>query len=102
MFISYSFVAQDGKPLKTESIFEDISQEHAHKTVTIDKHPHLGIPCAFIHPCRHAEVMKTFCDRLRSGDKELRVEQYFFLFLKFISTVIPTINYDFTISLDGQ
>jgi ubiquitin-like-conjugating enzyme ATG3 len=29
------------------------------------------------------------------------VEQYLFLFLKFISSVCPTIEYDYTISVDG-
>ena len=93
---------EDGKPLPPERIFEDISQDHAHKTVTIDKHPHLGIPFAYIHPCKHAAVMKKICDKLAENGKELRVDQYLFLFLKFISTVIPTINYDFTISMDGR
>jgi ubiquitin-like-conjugating enzyme ATG3 len=87
-------------PLKPEEIFQDISEDHAHKTVTIDSHPHLGIPCAYIHPCRHAAVMKKIITRQIEAGKAPRVDQYLFLFLKFISAVIPTVEYDFTIEMD--
>jgi len=92
---------ENKKPLKPEEIFQDISEDHAHKTVTIDAHPHLGIPCAYIHPCRHAPVMKKIIARQMDAGKTPRVDQYLFLFLKFISAVIPTIEYDYTIEMDG-
>ncbi|KAF2077852.1 hypothetical protein CYY_000814 [Polysphondylium violaceum] len=91
---------ENRKPLKPEEIFEDISEDHAHKTVTIDSHPHLGISFAYIHPCRHAAVMKKLIDKQSENGKEPRVDQYLFLFLKFISVVIPTIEYDFTLEFD--
>ncbi|EGC34048.1 hypothetical protein DICPUDRAFT_48588 [Dictyostelium purpureum] len=91
---------ENRKPLKPEEIFEDISEDHAHKTVTIDSHPHLGISFAYIHPCRHASVMKKLIDKQSENGKEPRVDQYLFLFLKFISVVIPTIEYDFTLEFD--
>eukprot|EP01133_Synstelium_polycarpum_P015949 gene15949-18963_t len=91
---------ENRKPLKPEEIFEDISEDHAHKTVTIDSHPHLGISFAYIHPCRHASVMKKLITRQSENGKEPRVDQYLFLFLKFISVVIPTIEYDFTLEFD--
>jgi len=89
------------QPLKPAQVFADVSQDHAKKTVTIDTHPHLGIPCAFIHPCKHASVMKKIVHRLLENGKTPRVDQYLFLFLKFISAVIPTIEYDFTIEIEG-
>jgi len=92
---------ENRQPLKPEEIFEDISEDHAHKTVTIDTHPHLGVPCAYIHPCRHAAVMKKIMQKQIEAEKIPRVDQYLFLFLKFISAVIPTIEYDFTIEMDG-
>jgi len=92
---------ENRQPLKPEEVFADISQDHAQKTVTIDTHPHLGIPSAYIHPCRHASVMKKILQRLAENGKELRVDQYLFLFLKFISAVIPTIEYDNTIAMEG-
>ncbi|KAI8998113.1 autophagocytosis associated protein [Gaertneriomyces semiglobifer] len=87
-------------PLTSEQIFEDISQEHAQKTVTIEPHPHLQISMASIHPCRHAEVMKKIIERMKDSGKEPRVDSYLLIFLKFISTVIPTIEYDYTTSVD--
>jgi len=92
---------ENRQPLKPVEVFSDISQDHAHKTVTIEAHPHTGVPCAFIHPCRHAAVIKKIHDRLRENGRELRVDQYLFLFLKFISAVIPTIEYDNTFAMEG-
>jgi len=88
------------QPLNPTEIFQDISEDHAHKTVTIDTHPHMGIPCAYIHPCRHAAVMKKIIQRQIEAGRSPRVDQYLFLFLKFISAVIPTIEYDYTIEMD--
>lgn len=93
---------QNGNPLQPEQVFDDISSEHARKTVTLDFHPHLdNVRFAYIHPCRHAEVMKKIMDRMRESGKELRVDQYLLLFLKFISAVIPTIEYDYTMDIQG-
>jgi ubiquitin-like-conjugating enzyme ATG3 len=33
-------------------------QEHAKKAIRVDPHPHLGIPTASIHLCKHALTMK--------------------------------------------
>eukprot|EP00298_Acanthocystis_sp_HF-20_P020313 c2507_g1_i1.p1 GENE.c2507_g1_i1~~c2507_g1_i1.p1 ORF type:complete len:278 (-),score=87.71 c2507_g1_i1:4-837(-) len=49
---------EHNQPLTQEQVFEDISQDHARKTVTIEPHPHTSIPHAGIHPCRHAATMK--------------------------------------------
>merc|ERR1719436_460943 len=52
-------------PLTNEQILEDISSDHAHKTATIENHPHLrNVVCVSIHPCKHAEVMKILRDRM--------------------------------------
>jgi len=93
-----------GAKLETEKILEDIHADYSNKTVTIEQHPHLNTQWASIHPCRHAEVMKKMVDRLSGGgdgDKQfVRVDLYLFLFLKFIASVIPTIEYDFTTQVD--
>jgi ubiquitin-like-conjugating enzyme ATG3 len=44
--------------------------------------------------------MKKICDQIRDNGGEPRVEFYMFFFLKFISSVVPTIEYDFTIELE--
>jgi ubiquitin-like-conjugating enzyme ATG3 len=98
------------QPLTNEQIMDDISADHAHRTVTVEPHPHLGVPHASIHPCRHANVMKKIVDQMQaasarnSSEKEkegvrIGVDQYLFLFLKFVSSVIPTIEYDYTRSI---
>ena len=87
------------RPLTTEQIMEDISADHAGKTVTVETHPFLGVAHASIHPCKHASVMKRIVEQLQEGGGEagkVDVRQYMFIFLKFISSVIPTIQYDFT------
>ncbi|KAI0228221.1 hypothetical protein L0F63_006185, partial [Massospora cicadina] len=62
-------------PLEPKKVFEDISQEHANKTVTIDPHPHLPLALASIHPCKHAAVMKKMIQLSKSSGKEIRVDQ---------------------------
>ncbi|KAJ2719636.1 E2-like enzyme [Coemansia sp. Benny D115] len=92
---------EQGKPLTTRQIFEDISEDHAKKTVTIETHPHLAVQQASIHPCKHAHVMKKIIERaVDSGRREIRVDQYLVIFLKFMSSVLPTIEYDYTMSTD--
>lgn len=91
---------EDGQPLSNIEIFEDIDADYAQKTVTIDPHPHSGIKQASIHPCNHAKVMKTIIDTIIVNGGQPQVTQCLFVFLKFISSVIPTIQYDFTVDLE--
>jgi len=86
--------------LKPEEVLQDISQDHVNKTVTVATHPHTGIPQAYIHPCKHAAVMKRIVDRMIESGKSPRVDQYLFIFLKFIHAAIPTIEYDYTIDFE--
>ncbi|KAL8141453.1 hypothetical protein V2J09_014485 [Rumex salicifolius] len=86
--------------LQPELVLEDVSQDHAHKTVTIEDHPHLPGKHASIHPCRHGAVMKKIIDVLMSRGVEPEVDKYLFLFLKFMASVIPTIEYDYTMDFD--
>ena len=96
--------SEDRQPLTSEQVLEDISGDHALKTVTLEAHPHTAHGAglhASIHPCKHASVMHKLCSELVASGREVRPDQYLFLFLKFISCVIPTIEYDHTISVDG-
>lgn len=81
-------------------MLQDISQEHVNKTVTIASHPHTNIPQAYIHPCRHAAVMKKLVQRMIEAERVPRVDQYLFIFLKFIHAAIPTIEYDYTMEMN--
>ncbi|XP_023221827.1 ubiquitin-like-conjugating enzyme ATG3 isoform X2 [Centruroides sculpturatus] len=90
-------VDENRKPLTIEEMYEDISQDHAKKTVTMESHPHLpGPPMASVHPCRHAEVMKKIIQTVTEGGGDLGVHLYLIIFLKFVQAVIPTIEYDYT------
>ncbi|KAF9689533.1 hypothetical protein SADUNF_Sadunf01G0101900 [Salix dunnii] len=86
--------------LQPELVLEDVSQDHARKTVTIEDHPHLPGKHASVHPCRHGAVMKKIIDVLMSHGVEPEVDKYLFLFLKFVASVIPTIEYDYTLDFD--
>ncbi|XP_064615721.1 ubiquitin-like-conjugating enzyme ATG3 [Liolophura sinensis] len=88
---------ENRKPLTVVQMFEDFSQDHAKKTVTMEAHPHLpGPPIASVHPCKHADVMKKIIETVAEGGGELGVHMYLMIFLKFVQAVIPTIEYDYT------
>ncbi|KAG7257328.1 hypothetical protein CRUP_010194 [Coryphaenoides rupestris] len=88
---------QDRQPLTVDQMYEDISQDHVKKTVTIENHPNLPPPAmCSVHPCRHAEVMKKIIETVAEGGGELGVHMYLLIFLKFVQAVIPTIEYDYT------
>jgi len=85
------------RPLSVQDMYDDVSQDHAKKTVTMETHPHLpGPPMASVHPCRHAIVMKKIIETVLEGGGELGVHMYLIIFLKFVQSVIPTIDYDYT------
>lgn len=64
------------RPLTSTQIFEDISQDYAKKTVTIETHPHLNMSLASIHPCRHAQVMKKIIEKMNEESmKKLELVQ---------------------------
>jgi len=139
---------ENGTPLTPTQIFEDISADHAHKTVTIEPFIHsASLQAASVHPCKHASVMKKVIERMNStvvaeqlaqrkgpgGSKDakdkdgkkkwfgrkssgtgkevqspssvedeevegMRVDFYLIVFLKFIASIVPTIEVDSTTS----
>jgi ubiquitin-like-conjugating enzyme ATG3 len=91
---------ESDQTLRESEMFEDIMADYAKKTVTMEPHPHLGMKQASIHPCNHAKVMKKIIDTIQSNGGTPQVHQSLFVFLKFISSVVPTIEYDFTIDLE--
>ena len=134
---------QNRTPLTPPQIFQDVSADHAFKTVTIEAFPHsASLQAASVHPCKHASVMKKVIERMNQGvieeqqalrkgpsgsaaskaqqkkwlfrrtsgnGKELptspsaeddvegmRVDFYLVVFLKFIASIVPTIEVDST------
>ena len=96
-FIGY---ANDGRLLTDKEMFEDIMGDYVNKTVTIEEHPCLNIKALSIHPCNHAKAMKNMIDLIQSNGGKPKVEFSMFIFLKFISSVTPTIEYDFSVELE--
>jgi ubiquitin-like-conjugating enzyme ATG3 len=90
----------EGKPLTQDQVKEDVLSEYADKTVTFDPHPLTGIPTVSIHPCKHSLVMKKVVQDWLDQGIEPRHDLALFVFLKFISGVVPTINYDFTMDIE--
>eukprot|EP01017_Pseudomicrothorax_dubius_P026649 TRINITY_DN2994_c0_g2_i1.p1 TRINITY_DN2994_c0_g2~~TRINITY_DN2994_c0_g2_i1.p1 ORF type:complete len:328 (+),score=70.88 TRINITY_DN2994_c0_g2_i1:65-1048(+) len=93
---------EDGIPLPSEKMLEDISDQYAKKTVTVEVHPQLGENQATIHPCRHSEVMKKLIDAIIENGGSFAAHQYIILFLKVFSAVMPNIKYDTTLDYDLQ
>lgn len=97
--------ATDGTtPLTTEEMFQDVMSDYVQKTVTIETHPHKLGPHLSIHPCQHAAVMKNIIRNMMSSssDNAPNVDMYIFIFLKFVSCIIPTLQYDFTMDVDAD
>ena len=91
---------EDGAPLSAEAMLEDVMQDYANRTATIETHPHApeAGPHISIHPCRHAQAMKRILDALTAAGAPVPpVEHYLFIFLKFIASIVPTIEYDYTV-----
>lgn len=103
----------NGIPLLPAQMYEDILGDYKDKTATIENLPmSYNTTLVSIHPCKHSSVMKVFMRHARakadlsgemsklnldSQDEDgIRVDQYLVIFLKFIASVTPGIEYDFT------
>ncbi len=74
--------------------------DYANKTVTFEDHPKLSMKQLSIHPCNHARAMKRIIDTIIENGGKPKVDFSLFVFLKFISSVTPTIEYDNTVDLE--
>jgi ubiquitin-like-conjugating enzyme ATG3 len=103
-----------GSPLTAAETMEDVMTDYANRTVTMEAHPFLAGPHASIHPCQHGKVMKLIVQNLMAATSSTTtdvdgtggggpaVEMYIFILLKFVSSIIPTINYDFTMDVTAD
>ncbi|CCD12188.1 unnamed protein product [Trypanosoma congolense IL3000] len=89
-------------PLTTSEMMEDVYPVNRERTVSIDPHPFLQAACISIHPCRHAETMRRMIQHMKrrveeeskGADFVFPTHMALFLFLKFISSAVPSIEYD--------
>lgn len=51
---------------------------------------------ATVHPCKHANVLKTMADAMRENGQKIGAHNALLIFLKFITSVIPTVEFDIT------
>lgn len=96
-FVGYG---PNGELLSQTELFEDIMADYANKTVTFEEHPKQNLKQLSIHPCNHAKAMKRLIDTVLENKGNPKVEFSLFFFLKFISSVTPTIEYDNTVDLE--
>jgi len=75
-------------------------EDYAKKTVTFEVHPSLGLKQMGIHPCKHSHVMKHLIELAKDNGAKIEPHQAMFVFLKFISSVVPTMEYDFTVDIE--
>ena len=67
---------QNRTPLTPSQILQDISADHAQKTVTIEPFIHsASLQAASVHPCKHASVMKKVIERMNSSVVEEQLAQ---------------------------
>ena len=90
---------EKGNPLTDEEMKEDIMPEYRNKTCTIEPQTHTGIRNISVHPCRHSLLLKKMIKDFQNSGKKLEVYQSILLFLKFLQSVVPTVQYDFTMDI---
>lgn len=118
--LGYS-VADGNRPLTKDEMMEDVAgSNHKEQTVTVDLHPVTNVPCISIHPCKHAEAMKhrlagleqRFLDAQEAAMEGMPAGTpqmpfvfptflALFVFLSFISGVVPNIDYDVGIQVEN-
>ena len=90
---------EKGIPLTDEEMKEDVMPEYRNKTCTIEEQPCTGLRNISVHPCRHSLLLQKMIKDFQNAGKKLEIEQSIILFLKFLQSVVPTVQYDFTMDI---
>ena len=90
---------EKGIPLTDEEMKEDVMPEYRNKTCTIETQPCTGLRNISVHPCRHSLLLQKMIKDFQNSGKKLEIEQSILLFLKFLQSVVPTVQYDFTMDI---
>lgn len=94
-----SGVDLENKVLSQEEVMEDIMSEYAHKTVTFEQMSCLGQKMACIHPCKHSEALLSIISVMRANGLEVHPHMVLFIFLKFLNSIMPTLDFDSTMDV---
>lgn len=92
--------SEEGTPLTDNEMIQDIMMEYRNKTVTIEGHPCTGVRNISVHPCKHSKLLKKMIENFEQSGKKLEVYMSILIFLKFLNSVVPTIQYDFTMDIN--
>lgn len=93
----FSATQEDGAPVSNDDIRLDIQREYLDKTLTIESFPYLeNVMMPTVHPCRHAAVLKTMSDSMTESGHKIESHFALLIFLKFITSVIPYVEFDNT------
>ena len=90
----------NGQPLSEKEMKEDVMEEYRNKTVTFEQHPGTGLRYVSVHPCRHSLLLKKMIQNFENSGKKLEIHMSILIFLKFLHSVVPTIQYDFTMDIN--
>ena len=90
---------EKGMPLTDDEMKEDVMPEYRNKTCTIEPQTCTGIKNISVHPCRHSQLLKKMIQDFQNSGKKLEVHMSILLFLKFLQSVVPTVQYDFTMDI---
>ena len=90
---------EKGIPLTDEEMKEDVMPEYRNKTCTIETQPCTGLRNISVHPCRHSLLLQKMIKDFQNSGKKLEIEQSILLFLTFLQSVVPTVQYDFTMDI---
>jgi ubiquitin-like-conjugating enzyme ATG3 len=90
---------EKGNPLTDDEMKEDVMPEYRNKTCTIEEQPCTGIRNISVHPCRHSLLLKKMIKDFQNSGKKLEIDKSILLFLKFLQSVVPTVQYDLTMDI---
>jgi len=63
----------------------------------VEQFPFLeNISMSTVHPCKHANVLKSMSDTMRENGQKVESHFALLIFLRFIASVIPTVEFDMT------
>lgn len=88
----FSATDLNGNPVSNNDIRKDIQKEYLDKTLTVEKFEFIqNLSMPTVHPCKHANVLKTMSDAMRENGQVVPSHFALLIFLKFITSVIPTV-----------
>ena len=94
--VGYDF---KGRPLTDNEMKEDVMPEYRNKTVTIEPQTCTGIKNISVHPCRHSLLLLKMIKDFQETGRKMEIYMTILLFLKFLQSVVPTVQYDFTMDI---